>query len=70
MPMMPMEPAKAVSRVRPSLVRRLLKLRDMAVKKDMEIFFRTRVCWGCSSGSQGSVSLTTLPSRSRTIRVE
>lgn len=42
MPMMPMDPAKAVSRVQPFLVRRLLKDRDRdrAVPKDMEIFLR------------------------------
>ena len=36
MPMMPMEPAKAVSRVRAFLVRRLLKLRASDVQKDMD----------------------------------
>ena len=36
MPMMPMEPANAVSRVRAFLVSRLLKLRERAVSKDME----------------------------------
>ena len=38
MPMMPMDPAKAVSRVRPFLVPRFWKLRERAVAKDMEIF--------------------------------
>ena len=37
MPMMPMEPAKAVSNVLPFLVRRLLKLSAREVRKDMEI---------------------------------
>ena len=36
MPMMPMEPAKAVSRVRAFLVKRLLKLRPSEVRGDMD----------------------------------
>ena len=36
MPMMPMDPAKAVSRVRAFLVRRLWKLRASEVQSDME----------------------------------
>ena len=36
MPMMPIEPAKAVSRVRVFLVQRLLKLRVSEVHHDME----------------------------------
>ena len=36
MPMMPIEPAKAVSRVRAFLVRRLLKLRVSEVSTDMD----------------------------------
>ena len=39
MPMMPMDPAKAVRKVRPFLVIRLLRDRDRAVGKDMEVFF-------------------------------
>ena len=35
--MMPMEPAKLVSTVRPFLVIRLLRDRDSAVRKDMEV---------------------------------
>ena len=70
MPMMPMLPAKAVSRVRPFFVRRLLKLSARAVPKDMEIFLRF---WGDRSGSssvRGLVSSTICPSSSRTMRVE
>ena len=38
MPIIPIEPAKAVSSVLAFWVFRLLKLRDKAVKKDMEAF--------------------------------
>ena len=38
MPMMPMEPAKAVSSVRAFLVIRLFRLRERAVRKPMEVF--------------------------------
>ena len=37
-PMIPIDPAKEVSRVLAFLVRRLLKLKDRAVRKDMEDF--------------------------------
>ena len=37
MPMMPMDPAKEVMRVRPFLVIRLLADRDRAVRKPMEV---------------------------------
>ena len=36
MPMMPMEPAKETRIVRANLVRRLLKLSESAVRKDIE----------------------------------
>ena len=39
MPMMPMDPAKLVSRVRPFLVMRLFSDREKAVRKLMEGFF-------------------------------
>ena len=39
MPMMPMEPAKAVISVRPRLVSRLFSERDKAVEKPMAFFF-------------------------------
>ena len=38
MPIMPMEPAKEVKMVRAFLVHRLLKLKDSAVRKDMDAF--------------------------------
>ena len=49
MPMMPMDPAKLVSRVRPFLVMRLFRDREKAVGKLMEGFFcRFSVCGGFS----------------------
>ena len=73
MPMMPMDPAKEVRRVRAFLVRRLLKLKDRAVRKDMEAFPMFR-CSGSSravsSISKGLLSERILPSRRLTMRVE
>ena len=72
MPMMPMEPAKEVRMVRAFLVRRLLKLRERAVRKDMDVFPRF-LCSGSSSSlsstAKGSESSRIFPSRRRTIRV-
>ena len=72
MPMMPMEPANAVSRVRAFLVSRLLKLRERAVSKDMEEWPKF-LCTGgastASSGRKGAVSDWMMPSRRRTMRV-
>ena len=70
MPMMPMDPAKAVRRVRPFLVARLLKLRERAVAKDMEIFWCFSGGRSPSAWVQGLVSPMISPSRRRTIRVE
>ncbi len=53
MPMMPMEPANAVSRVRAFLVSRLLKLRERAVSKDMEEWPRFLCTGGASTASSG-----------------
>ena len=52
MPMMPMEPAKEVSRVRAFLVSRLLKFRPKAVKMDMEE--RPMFLWAASMLSPGT----------------
>ena len=49
MPMMPMEPAKAVRMVRAFLVIRLLSESPSAVKNDMEVFFVFSVCTGSAS---------------------
>ncbi len=46
--MMPMEPAKEVSRVRPFFVRKLLKLRASEVQNDMEDF-PMFLCFGRAS---------------------
>ena len=70
--MIPMEPAKEVSNVRAFLVRRLLKLRDRAVRKDMDDF-PIFLCSGSfsvfSSTSKGSVSERIFPSLRFTILV-
>ena len=52
MPMMPMEPAKAVSRVRAFLVSRLLKLRLSEVRGDMD----ERPMLLCTGGASWAVS--------------
>ena len=49
MPIMPMEPAKAVRMVRAFLVIRLLSESPSAVKNDMEVFFVFSVCSGSAS---------------------
>ena len=70
--MIPIEPANEVSRVLVFLVLRLLKLRESAVRKDMEAL--PRRLWIGSSGSPSSGAYTSesdwiLPSRSLTTRV-
>ena len=54
MPMMPMDPAKAVSTVRPILVRRLVSDRDRAVRKDMEGFLSALACLPVRTGACSS----------------
>ena len=54
MPMMPMDPAKAVSTVRPILVRRLVRDRDRAVRKDMEGFLADLACLPVRTGACSS----------------
>ena len=70
MPMMPMDPAKAVMSVRPFLVMRLLNESSSAVRNDIEVL---RAClasrFGAVSGSKGSLSSVTFPSARRTMRV-
>ena len=54
MPMMPMDPAKAVSRVLAFLVSKLLKLNESEVRKDMEdlpMLLCLGVSCSCSSTS-------------------
>ena len=70
MPMMPMEPAKEVRMVLAFFVLRLLKLKERAVRKDMEAF--PMVLWAgageeASPGSRGLLSETILPSFELTI---
>ena len=70
--MMPMLPAKAVSRVRAFLVRRLLKLRASEVSHDMDerpMFLWMGGASFVSSGSKGRVSSVIAPSRRRTMRL-
>ena len=72
MPIIPIEPAKAVRIVRPFFVHRLLKLREREVRKDI-FAFPILLCpapSGVSSGRNGSLSSVTLPSRNFTILVE
>ena len=72
MPMIPMEPANDVSSVLAFFVFRLLKLRDSAVRKDMEDFPMFLCCGSScvpSSIRNGSESDRIFPSRSFTIRV-
>ena len=70
MPMMPMEPAKAVMMVRPFLVMRLRALRPSAVRKFIEV---RRVALasrrGAVAGSKGSESSVMRPSARLTMRV-
>ena len=71
-PMIPMEPAKDVSKVLAFLVFRFWKLKERAVKKDMEDF-PMFLCTGGASFSlstvNGSVSERILPSFTVTILV-
>ena len=72
MPMMPMDPAKAVSSVRPFLVRRLFRERLIAVRRDIKDFFACSVedCTASSlSPPAGFESLTIFPSKRLMIRV-
>ena len=55
MPMMPIDPAKAVSRVRAFLVSRLLKLREREVSRDMEECPMFR-CTGAAAAASSSGS--------------
>ena len=71
MPMMPIEPAKAVMRVRPFFVSRLFQERDSAVRKLIDVrrtcFLLARMSSG--AGSKGSESLRMTPSARLTMRV-
>ena len=68
-PMLPMEPAKAVRIVRPFFVSRLFRLRPRAVKKDMDVFFCVSGTGADSvSGSNGAESEMICPSSRRTVR--
>ena len=70
MPMMPMEPAKAVMAVRPFLVMRLLNERPRAVRKPMDVLRRGRDGVAAASlAGTGSESDTTWPSATSTMRV-
>ena len=70
--MIPIEPAKEVKSVLAFLVFRLLKLRDRAVRKDMDAF-PMFLCSGfassCSLTVKGSLSERIFPSFRFTIRV-
>ena len=81
-PIIPMLPANEVRKVLAFFVRRLLKERESAVAKDIEVpfflsfflpflvsFFSARVSEASSSSPTGAVSLTICPSRRRTILV-
>ena len=71
MPMMPMEPAKAMRIVRAFFVIRLCRLSDSAVRNDMDVLPVRAGREACgSSAVQGCVSSTTLPSSRRMMRVE
>ena len=72
MPMIPIEPAKDTRIVRAFLVFKLLKLRDSAVKNDIEdlpMFLCTGSGASPSGISYGSESSRSLPSFTLTIRV-
>ncbi len=71
MPIMPMDPANAVIKVRPFFVIRLFRDSAKAVKKDMEVFLPAVPFPALSSApSKGSESLLTSPSSRRIILVE
>ena len=67
---MPIEPANEVKIVRAFLVFKLLKLKESAVKKDIETLFFVVSLFDSSSSTQGSVSLVILPSNKFTTLVE
>ena len=72
MPIMPIEPANAVSSVRAFFVRRFWKERTSAVPNDMEEWRLHRFCAGSSrfsGGVKGSESARITPSDKRTMRV-
>ena len=70
MPMMPIEPAKAVMMVRPFLVMRLLNERPSAVRKLIEVRRAALASRrGAVAGSKGSESAVIRPSASSTMRV-
>ena len=70
MPMMPMDPAKEVMRVRPFFVIRLLADRDRAVRKPIEVRRAGLASRrSCAVGTKGSESATMQPSASSTMRV-
>ena len=72
MPMMPIEPANEVSRVRAFLVFRLLKLNASDVTNDIDarpIVLCTAGCSAVSSTTNGSESERITPSRRLTMRV-
>ena len=70
MPMIPMEPAKEVRKVRPFLVIRLLRLRPKDVARDIDAL--PRFLWTAGSSlsiERGLVSLMIFPSLRRTVRL-
>ena len=72
MPMMPMEPAKAVMSVRPFFVSRFLNERESAVAGDMRVVRACLAVRGASvsvAGSKGRVSARMTPSANVTMRV-
>ena len=69
MPMMPMLPAKAVSKVRAFFVMRLFVESASAVKKLIEVFLSRAVEFMSSGASKGSLSPTIRPSFRRMIRL-
>ena len=48
-PMIPMEPASEVTKVRPFLVNKFLKEREMAVKKDIPTVLEVSIFASCFS---------------------
>ena len=71
-PIMPIEPANAVSVVLAFFVSRLLKLSESDVRNDIEalpMFLWTGALSLSSSGSYGCVSPVIFPSRRNTVRV-
>ena len=70
MPMMPMLPAKAVKKVRPFFVIRLLSDSDSAVPKLIEVLLLLPAAGFSSTvSSYGALSSTISPSFSRTMRL-